>query len=144
MQPGNGWSEALLFVEYQHGATNYQCYSETVANFSETHRQSVQYQNSNGLWYSFLDGAFESITTEWTPCGGLACAIDAYGENFSGKSGLWYAKFAGSGNTPWQLYNGSWYTIDSTYPVNYFGGTNWSSSPSGPFPTGIWSFTYSH
>lgn len=139
---GLGGAILANFVEIQHSGV-YQCYVETYANTGESHLHSVRWLASNNTWYSYLDGVGQGITTSWTPCSGKACAVDAFAETWDAtKSGLWYAKFAGSGNTPWQWNDGTnWNTISGSYA---FYGTNWQNPYSGPFPTGIWSLIYQH
>ena len=82
------------------------------------------------------------ITNTWTLCNGDACRISAHAEEHKFTFGRWAAKYAGSGNIPWQFWNGSvWNTITTGYIRDP--GLYWSPV-SGPFPGGIWSFNYSH
>lgn len=137
---GNG-AKMYYFTETYAGGT-YTCYNGGIANSATSHKQSLTYNTTSQKWSAYLDGMYTGIQMFFYDCYGLACSIRAFGENHAAKPGLWKTKFAGAGNTPWQYYNSSiWVTISgySTHP----GGSDWSSL-SGPFPTGIWSFTYSH
>ncbi|HVN62429.1 MAG TPA: hypothetical protein VMT59_14310 [Gaiellaceae bacterium] len=133
-------SPALYYFTEKRVNGTYSCYSNGSATFSTSHLQTVD-RGSDGTWYAYRDGSPTGITTTWSACGGDACTLAAFAEEASFASGAWAAKYAGSGNTAWQWWNGAaWNTINSatTQP-----GTYWSA-PSGPFPGGIWSFTYSH
>lgn len=137
---GNG-AKMYYFTETYAGGT-YTCYNGGIANSATSHKQSLTYNSTSQKWSAYRDGIYTGQQMYFYDCSSLACSIRAFGENYAAKSGLWKAKFAGSGNTPWQYFNGSvWVTIYSysTHP----GGSDWSGL-SGPFPTGIWSFTYSH
>jgi hypothetical protein len=81
------------------------------------------------------------VTTSWSGCGGDACDLQALAEEENGKSGSWIAKFAGSNQTPWQFWNGTAWSTINTYSLSV--NPLWQG-PSGPFPGGIWSFSYSH
>jgi hypothetical protein len=119
----------------------YRCYGPTAATYSTSHLRSVV-RGSDGVWHSYRDGVATSITNSWTGCSGDACRISAHAEEHKFTDGRWAAKYAGSGNTAWQFWNGSvWNTITMGYTRDP--GLYWSL-PSGPFPGGIWSFTYSH
>jgi hypothetical protein len=136
---GSSGAKLYYFVEIQVNGP-YSCYNQGFATFSTSHKQTVD-RGSDGYWYSYIDGAYTGIRTHWGTCGGDACSLAAFAENDTGKSGYWAAKYAGSGNTPWQFWNGAaWNTINnaSVTPPN-----NGWTGPFGPFPTGIWSFTYS-
>lgn len=118
----------------------YSCYSNGSATFSTSHLQTVD-RGSDGVWRAYRDGSATGISTTWSNCGGDACTLAAFAEEDTSKSGAWAAKYAGSGNTEWEWWNGSsWSVINS---ASNQAGTYWSG-PSGPFPGGIWSFTYSH
>jgi hypothetical protein len=132
--------QLYYFIEIEQ-VGNYTCYGPTAATYSTSHLQSVV-RGSDGVWRSYRDGVATGITNTWTGCGGDACKIAAFAEENQYKAGHWAAKFAGSGNTTWQFWNGSvWNQINTGYtwqPATYWG------PESGPFPGGIWSFTYSH
>jgi hypothetical protein len=136
---GSSGAALYYFVETEHLGV-YHCYNKGYAASATTHKESV-YFGSDGLWHSARDGADENVTTSWTGCNGHACTLIAFGENITGKAGKWQTKFAGSGNTPWQFMNSCcWFTINNagfTSPP-----ANWSG-PTGPFPGGIWAYTYS-
>lgn len=142
---GSAGATLYYFVETEHTGT-YKCYSKGLADSGGSHKQSV-FIGGDGLWHAARDGIDENITTSWTGCNGDACTLIALGENLSGKIGLWEAKFAGSGNTPWQFMNSCcWNTINNTpfMPIpNHWSGDGVGNDPSGPFPTGIWSYKYS-
>lgn len=118
----------------------YTCYYESNAATTESHSQKVL-EDSSGNWGGYLDGTYQGHSLSWSACGGNACGLYAFAEEDTSKAGLWHAKYAGSGNTPWQFYNGTiWGTINSG-PAPVVG--NYWSGPTGPFPGGIWSFVYS-
>jgi hypothetical protein len=129
------------FTEVIH-SNNATCYASTAAAYSAANLQTVD-RGSSGLWTAYRNGQSTGITTSWTACGGNACLIAAYGEDHNLRTGKWSAKFAGSGNTEWQWWNGtSWGALTSGYH-DYVDAPEWSGLH-GPFPTGIWSFDYSH
>lgn len=133
-------SPALYYFIEIEQTGNYSCYGPTAATYSTSHLQSVV-RGSDGIWRSYRDGNPAGITNTWTGCSGDACKIAAFAEENKFTTGRWAAKYAGSGNTPWQFWNGStWNTINTP---TWQPGTYWSP-PNGPFPGGIWSFTYSH
>lgn len=117
------------------------CYQNGTATFSTSHLQTVV-RGANGNWASYRDGNPTGITTNWAPsCGGNACFLSAFAESFSLAAGRWAAKFAGSGNTTWQFWNGvAWNQINNAS----LSAPNPPWTPSGPFPGGIWSLNYSH
>src|SRR2546423_2309210 len=128
------------FIEIEQTG-NYSCYGPTAATYSTSHLQSVV-RGGDGVWRSYRDSVATGITNIWTGCSGDACRISAHAEENKLTTGRWAAKYAGSGNIAWQFWNGSvWNTITMGY--NRDPGLYWSL-PSGPFPGGIWSFTYSH
>lgn len=113
------------------------CYYQGGAAYGTGHLHSVV-RNADGYWRAYLDGVYTGVSNAWSRCGGDACLISAWGEELSGVNGHWEAKFAGSGNTPWQRWTGStWYTIQSSYS---FANAYWTLS--GPFPAGIWKAVY--
>jgi len=134
---GNGAPALYVFVEKIKDG-NAQCYNRGLLAWESNHLYSV-YTNT-GTWVAALDGSVSSVTNTFDACSGNACQVTAFGEASSLFSGQWVAKFAGSGNTPWQRWTGtSWVTIQSSGIILNTGWTN-----SGPFPGGIWTFTYSH
>ncbi len=139
---GSSTAKLYYFVEVENSGT-YTCYGQGLATFATTHLQSVKRSSTNGVWYSFIDSGDTGITNYWSGCGGNACSISALGENNGNKAGAWSAKFAGSGNTPWQFWNGSVWNTINTANVHIDSSSPWAG-PFGPFPAGIWSFTYSH
>jgi hypothetical protein len=84
----------------------YTCSNLGYASGGAQNRMSVQ-RGSDNLWHAYQNGAGVGVSTSWTRCGGDACAIEAFAENFTQRPGYYYAKFAGSNQTPWQYYNGS-------------------------------------
>lgn len=123
---------------------NYSCYLEMLAPTTDSHVQKVQFDLSgSGNWRAYMDGTYQQHQTSWYACGGNACFIAAYGEaNTTApyQAGLWHAKFAGSGGTAWQFWNSTvWNTITNGITLKV--DSPWTG-PSGPFPDGIWSFTY--
>lgn len=134
------YSPALYYFIEIEQTGNYHCYGPTAATYSTSNLQSVV-RGSDGLWHSYRNGVATAYTNSWTGCSGDACKIAAFAEENQYTTGHWAAKFAGSGNTPWQFWNGSaWNTINTP---TWQPGTYWGPE-SGPFPGGIWSFTYSH
>jgi hypothetical protein len=136
-------SQLYYYVEIESGGGNYSCYSESTAATAEQHVQRVQ-KDSSGAWRSYFDGTYQSHQTTWTSCNGNACDLIAFAEfnqNADDPYAYWHAKFAGSGQTAWQQYNGTlWSTINNA--SNYITPNTLWSGPSGPFPQGIWSFIY--
>ena len=116
---------------------NYTCFQKGSAAFTAANLHSVV-RGADGIWRAYRNGNYQSVQNSWTGCAGDACTISAFAEENRGAPGLFHAKFAGSGNTPWQFWNGSsWNTINS---ATLWLGTCWKAS--GPFPGGIWSLIY--
>ena len=134
---GSPATSLYFFTEIEvNGA--YSCWNVGTTTYSTSHLQSVK-KVSGGYWWSFIDSAWTGVVNSWSSCGGYACTVAAFAEESRTGLGIWHAKFAGSGNTPWQLYNGTaWDTILSASTSS---GSYWSG-PTGPFPGGIWSFVY--
>jgi hypothetical protein len=117
------------------------CYQNGTATFSTSHLQTVV-RGSNGNWAAYRDGNPTGVTTNWAPsCGGNACFLSAFAEAHVLGAGKWAAKFAGSGNTVWQFWNGAMWNPINNADLNA-PSPPWT--PSGPFPGGIWSLNYSH
>lgn len=137
---GSSSKVMYYFVEINDGGTK-SCYAESLAATAESHLQEVM-QGASGNWRPYLDGVWQGHETAWSGCGGNACWLAAFAESDKSKVGSWYAKYAGSGNTRWQQYNGTLWSTISNY-TNSVTDEYWTG-PSGPFPDGIWSFEYSH
>lgn len=134
---GSSTPTLYYFVEKEVGGL-YLCYQQGALAWSHTDLYSVV-RGSDGIWRGYINSTYKGISVAWSNCSGNACLISALGEKRTTNSGYWPAKFAGSGNTPWQRWTGStWFTIQQSqqHPES-----NWTWS--GPFPTGIWSTTYS-
>ncbi len=145
-QFGNNGLTLKIVTEVQHNGA-YSCFDNGSASWSTGYLSSVV-EGTDHYWRSYLNGAFTNIRTQWSStCGNDACQVRAMGEEVSNVYGYWPAKFAGSGSTQWQLWNGSnWSTIGTTdmyvaylpdQPSSHF-------SLTGTYPTGIWSFIYSN
>lgn len=120
-----------------HGS--YSCYYESDAASATSHVQKAE-EDSSGYWGGYLDGTYQGHHISWTDCSGNACYLQALGEEAADKSGLWYAKFSGSGNTPWQFNNGTlWSTISNA--GEYLDNPPWSKNETN-FPTGLWWYEY--
>jgi hypothetical protein len=118
---------------------NYSCYYESDAASATSHVQKAE--KDSGYWGGYLDGNYQGHHISWTACNGNACYLQALGEDLSDKSGLWYAKFSGSGNTPWQFNNGTlWSTINDA--GEYLDNPPWSKNETN-FPNGLWWYLYS-
>ncbi len=136
---GNCTSNSLeYFVEIIHAGAA-ECLTEGAANFGYQHVQEVLL-GSSGNWRPYMDGYWQAgAETSWSPCGGDACTIATFGEEGNGSvSTTWHSKFAGSGNTEWQFWNGTLWSTINTCSTTLTPG--WKGS--GPFPGGIWSFIY--
>ena len=133
-------AKLYYFTETWAGST-YTCYNGGLATFSTAHKQSVTYNAASTKWSAYLDGVYTGVQMYFFSCGGFACQVRTFGEAADDLPGLWKAKFAGSGNTPWEYFNSSvWVKV---FSYNDHTASNWSAV-NGPFPTGIWSYTYSH
>lgn len=134
---GVGAPALYHFVEVEHNGANY-CYSRSTSAWSTANMYSVV-RNTDGYWRAYRNGVYMEVRTQWTPCSGNACQIEARGEERLDLPGFWPAKFAGSGYTQWQRNGGSgWVNIQSAQMTKDY---QWSDG--GPFPTGKWNFTYS-
>lgn len=128
------------FVEFYDYGT-YECYYESDATTATPYLEELL-KNSSGYWQEYLNGSYQGHQILWSTCGGNACLLQAFAEELANASGAWQSKFSGSGNTPWQFYNGSLWSTISTYPSPVV-GSYWTLNLSN-FPTGLWWFTYSH
>jgi hypothetical protein len=116
------------------------CYNLGTASGGAQNKMSVQ-RGSDNLWHAYQNGVGSGVSTTWTDCGGNGCQIEAFAENGNYNPGYYYAKFAGSGQTPWQLYvGGVWSTI--TNPQGEYRSQFGWNAATGPFPGGIWYFYY--
>lgn len=134
---GSSTPTLYYFVEKEVGGI-YLCYQQGALAWSHADLYS-DVHGSDGIWRAYINSNYKGISVTWSNCGGNACIVSALGEKRTTSSGYWPAKFAGSGNIPWQRWTGStWFTIQGYQPHT---DANWMWS--GPFPTGIWSATYS-
>lgn len=134
---GSGQRALYYFVEVESNGLFF-CYNKGNAGFSVNRMHSVV-RNADGYWRAYRDGVFMNIRTKWgADCGGNACTVAAFAEEATFQAGSWPAKFAGSGQTPWQRWTGSsWFTVQQ---ANLKLDPFWSVG--GPFPGGIWNLTY--
>jgi hypothetical protein len=141
----------FYFVETDdHGTLS--CYYEASASGGSSHLETVL-EDGSGNWWGWRDGTKQTETSiSWTDCGGNTCFFQAFGEDptLSGSPAYWQAKFSGSGNNPWQFYNGTqWNTIynfsgphlDANWTTNLPTGVNAGEFPNND-PTALWHFIY--
>jgi hypothetical protein len=137
---GSPSAALYYFVEIEQNGS-YTCYNLGYASGGAQNLMSTQ-RGSDNLWHAYKNGVGAGVSNSWTPCNGNSCRIAAFAENANNMTGYYYAKYAGTNQTPWQYYNGSsWSTITST-PNPPLHDLGWDA-PTGPFPGGIWSF-YHH
>jgi hypothetical protein len=134
---GSSTPTLYYFVEKEVGGI-YLCYQQGALAWSHTDLYS-DVRGSDGIWRAYINSVYKGISVTWSNCGGNACIVSALGEKRTTSSGYWPAKFAGSGNTPWQRWTGSTWSTIQQYQQHTDANWTWS----GPFPTGIWSATYS-
>jgi hypothetical protein len=134
---GSSTPTLYYFVEKEVGGI-YLCYQQGALAWSHTDLYS-DVRGSDGIWRAYINSVYKGISVTWSNCGGNACIVSALGEKRTTNSGYWPAKFAGSGNTQWQRWTGSTWSTIQQYQQHTDANWTWS----GPFPTGVWSATYS-
>lgn len=112
---------------------------------SDTHKFSIQRQNPSLNYQVFMDGVPPGgvvYTSQPSPSDGNLQLVSAGGEityitgtDISGVD--WEGRFGGSGNTPWQRWNGTlgWTTIQS--PTRVLNTTGWWVIDTSQLPT-VW------
>lgn len=140
----DGSIHLIYFTETVVNGT-YFCYNEGNAGYGNTNVFTLL-KDTTGHWIARRgsacltnpSGNCVSMTFP-TTCNTGACRWQAFAEHAGANAGDWKAKFSGSGYTPWQRYTTQWYTVQSNY--THTPGTGWTWN-SGPFPNGLWNFTY--